>query len=285
MRLLVTGGAGRLGVGLIRLISKRGHTAIAFDLPQTQLEPLEAIPRVEAFMGDITRPADVAEACGGVDAVFHLAAILPPRSEENPELTRRVNVEGTRNLLETLKRRPAPIIFSSSVAVYGVTALENPPIPEDHPVAGTDNYSNSKIEAERLIKASSIPYTILRISPIALADIVEPPETIPFRFDQRVEFIYLEDAARALLSALERPEARGRTLNIAGGDSWQVTGGEYMRSLYESLGVEAELKFSRDYTALDWYDTRAGSFLGYQRTSMREFLEILKRRSEELGLR
>lgn len=174
----------------------------------------------------------MAEACEGIDGVFHLAAILPPRSEENPELTRRVNLEGTRNLLEALRRRTIPIIFASSVAVYGITALEDPPVREDHPVTGMDNYSHSKIEAERLIKASGIPHTILRISPIAVADIMESPETIPFRFDQRVEFIYLEDAARALLSALERPEARGRILNIAGGGSWQVTGGISMRSLY-----------------------------------------------------
>jgi nucleoside-diphosphate-sugar epimerase len=209
-----------------------------------------------------------------------------PRSEENPELTRRVKRGGNQKSFGDPEAETSPhYILILRGGLRGHSPRES-----SHPrgspgFAGTDNYSNSKIEAERLIKASSIPYTILRISPIALADIVEPPETIPFRFDQRVEFIYLEDAARALLSALERPEARGRTLNIAGGDSWQVTGGEYMRSLYESLGVEAELKFSRDYTALDWYDTRAGSFLGYQRTSMREFLEILKRRSEELGLR
>lgn len=285
MRLLVTGGAGRLGACLIRMISERGHSAIAFDLPNAQIDKLEGTPRVEIFKGDVTRPADVAEACRGADGVFHLAAVLPPRSEEDSELTKRVNVEGTRNLLEALRERSIPIIFASSVAVYGVTALEEPPIREDHPVVGTDNYSRSKIEAERLIEASGIPYTILRISPIAVADIVEPPEVIPFRSDQRVEFIYLEDAARALLSALERPEARWRIFNIAGGGSWQVTGGEYMRSLYASLGVEAELKFSSEYTALDWYDTRVGSFLDYQRTPLKNFLEILTKLGEEAGLR
>ena len=148
-----------------------------------------------------------------------------------------------------------------------------------------DNYSESKIEAERLIRASEGPHTILRIAPIAVADLIEPPETIPYRAEQRVEFVYVTDAARALLSAFEKQEAQGQTYNIAGGASWQMTGREYITRFYEALGVEIELHFSEDFTALDWCDTSRSRFLGYQKVTFNDFLERLMAVGEQLGLR
>lgn len=284
MRLLVTGGAGRLGTELVRLIAANGHTAWALDLPRVLHNTLDGIPGVETFPGDMTSPEDVAEACRGVDGVFHLAAILPPQSERDRKATMQVNVDGTRNLLTSLEEG-TPLIFASSVATYGVTATEVPPIRADHPLRAHDNYSESKIEAEALIRASGVPYTILRISAIAVADIVELPDTIPYRSDQRVEFIYVEDAARALLSAFEMPQARSQAYNIAGGWSWQVTGGEYIRLFYDALGVEVEPLFSEAYTALDWYDTGRSRFLVYQRSTLNGLHEKLKAIGERLGLR
>jgi len=285
MRLLVTGGAGRLGSELVKLIAESGHTAWAFDLPQAPFDAVEGIPGVETFRGDVTDPEDLAEACRGMDGVFHLAALLPPRSEERRDTTMRVNVDGTRNLVEAMKQRPGvPLIFASSVATYGVTAHETPPIREDHPLRAHNVYSESKIEGEHLIRGSGLPYTILRISAIAVADIVELPDIIPCRADQRVEFVYVVDAAHALLSAFERPEARGEIYNIAGGGSWQVTGGEYIRRFYEALGVEVEPYFSEVYTGLDWYDTGRSRFLGYQRATFNGLLERLRVIGERLGL-
>ncbi|MFQ6053178.1 MAG: NAD-dependent epimerase/dehydratase family protein [Candidatus Bathyarchaeia archaeon] len=286
MRILVTGGAGRLGSEVVKLIAACGHTAWAFDLPHVPFDAIEDVPGVETFKGDITDPEDVAEACGVVDGVIHLAALLPPRSEEDREATMRVNVGGTRNIVETLKRQPGkPLIFASSVSTYGVTAHESPPIGEDHPLRGHDNYSESKIEAERIIRGSGVPYSILRISAVAVADLVELPDIIPYRSDQRVEFIYVVDAAQALLSAFENPEARGRAFNIAGGSSWQVTGGEYIQRFYDALGVEVEPRFSEAYTGLDWYETSRSRFLGYQRATLNGLLERLREIGERLGLR
>lgn len=286
MNLLVTGGAGRLGAELVRLIAASGHTALAFDLPQAPLDIVEDIHGVEPFPGDISNLEDVAEACRGVDGVFHLAALLPPKSEINKEETMRVNVEGTLNLITALKRQHnVHLIFASSVSTYGITASEEPPIKENHPLRAHDYYSESKIEAENLIKGSDIPYTILRISAITVADLVELPDIIPYREDQRVEFIYVNDSAKALFSSFEMPEAKGQIFNIAGGTSWQVTGGEFIDLFYEALGVEVEPCFSESYTALDWYDTRRGHFLCYQRADLNRLLDKLKLVGERLGLR
>lgn len=285
MRVLVTGGAGRLGSEVVKLIASRGDSAVAFDLPQAYWEAVRGVPGVEALPGDVNDRRQVLEAIGGADAVIHLAALLPPRSEANRELTMRVNVEGTSNIVDALGKTRAPLVFASSIATYGVTAKDQTPIQESHPLQTHDLYSESKIEAERLISDSGVDHMTLRIAPIAVADLVELPETVPYRGDQRVEHIYVEDAAAALLSALDKRKARGGTFNIAGGPTWQMTGVEYIGKFYDALGVEVEPNFSEEYTAVDWYDTRRGLFLGYQRLTFNGFLGKLRALGEQLGLR
>jgi len=285
VRVLVTGGAGRLGSEVVRLIASRGDSAVAFDLPQAYWGAVRGVPGVEALPGDVTDKRQVSEAIGGADAVIHLAALLPPRSEANRELTMRVNVEGTSNIVESLGKTGAPLVFASSIATYGVSAKDQTPIRESHRLQAHDLYSESKIEAERLLGDSGVDQVTLRIAPIAVADLVELPETVPYRGDQRVEHIYVEDAAAALFSALDDGRASGGTFNIAGGPTWQMTGAEYIERFYDALGVEVEPNFSKCYTAVDWYDTSRGIFLGYQRLTFNGFLEKLRVMGEQLGLR
>jgi nucleoside-diphosphate-sugar epimerase len=285
LKVLVTGGAGRLGAEVCRVLSETGAAVKAFDLPSVSFAAVEGLRGVEAVKGSITEASDVSEACGDVDAVIHLAALLPPRSEANREATMRVNVEGTRRITEAVERRETLLVFASSIATYGVTAGEKTLIREDHPQAATDTYSESKIAAERLVRAAKAPWITLRIAPVAVADLVEPSDPVPFREDQRVEFVYIEDAAKAAIACLGDKGVLGKTLNVAGGATWRVTGGEYMRGLYSALGVEVDLNYSGGYTAVDWYDTSAGSRLGYQRTTLPAFHEKLKKVGESLGLR
>ena len=286
MKILVTGGAGRLGSEVVSLAAGIGHSVVAFDLPQARWRSVEGVPGVEIFKGDITDPDLVMAACQGIDGVIHLAAILPPGSEANRDLTLKVNVEGSRNVIKALEKgSSATLVFASSVSTYGVTNGEEPPLKEDRPLRAHNVYSESKIEVESLIRGSGVPHVVLRIAPITVVDVVELPETIPYRGDQRVEFVYVEDAAQALISALTSSEAKGRVFNVAGGASWQMTGEEYVARFYEALGVEVKPNFSEGYTGVDWYDTSQGLILGYQRLTFNGLTERLKALGEDLGLR
>ena len=281
MTILVTGGAGRLGYEVLRLCKEEGYRARAFDLPGVSWNHVEALG-VEAVKGDITDNNSVSRACEGVDAVVHLAALLPPRSESSRELTMKVNVGGTKRILEAAGA-DTPIVLASSIAVYGVTAGEVPPVKPSHPFSVHDLYSESKITAEKHVTGTGNPYTILRIAPVAVADLLELPEVVPYRADQRVEFVYVEDAARAIVACLGSP---GNTVhNVAGGESWRMTGGEYIKRFYDALGVEVEPNFSEMPTAVDWYDTTSSRSLGYQRTSFEAFEEKLRAVGEAYGLR
>ena len=237
---------------------------------------------VEIHKGDITNQDDLNVALRGVDSVIHLAAILPPMSERDRELTMRVNVEGTRNLLRA-SSHDVKFVLASSISVYGVTAKENPPVKEEHSLAAHNNYSESKIKSERLVKESGKRFMILRIAPISVIDLVEIPEVIPYRHDQRVEFILDEDAATAIANSLGH--VKDEIYNIAGGRNWQMRGGEYIQKFYNALGVEVEANFSQKPTALDWYDTGKSRELDYQKTSFMDFEKKLESLGEEMGLR
>ncbi|HEX9914512.1 MAG TPA: NAD(P)-dependent oxidoreductase [Candidatus Bathyarchaeia archaeon] len=281
MTVLVTGGAGRLGYEVSKLLRKDGFSVRAFDLPGVQWSHVEALG-VETFKGDITDPISAGDALRGVSSVVHLAALLPPRSEVSREATTRVNVGGTGNLLKAMASG-AHMVLASSISTYGVTAREAPPIREDHPQAAHSYYSESKIAAERLAIGSGRPAAVLRIAPIAVAELLELPKVVEYRADQRVEFVYVEDAARAIASCV-RDSITG-IINVAGGASWRMNGAEYISRFYGALGAEVEPVFPEKYTAVDWYDTVRSSPLAYQRTSFPAFEEKLRAVGESYGLR
>lgn len=101
---------------------------------------------------DLRQAESVRQAVADVDpeAVLHLAALhFIPAVEEAPELARRVNVEGTQNLLDALSlARPSVLLFASTAAVY---ADRSGPIPESSPVAPGDLYGETKATGERLV--------------------------------------------------------------------------------------------------------------------------------------
>src|ERR671919_1417655 len=131
MHVVITGGAGFIGKKLAGALLARGALETAsgrqaierltlFDVAHA--EGLAEDARVTSMAGDITDLAEVHRAIRDeVDAVFHLAAIVSANAEEDFDLGMRVNLEGTRNVLEACRAlpRPARLVFASSVAVYG----------------------------------------------------------------------------------------------------------------------------------------------------------------------
>jgi len=287
-RILVTGGAGSVGRKLTSALVKQGEQVRVFDLPMCDFSALEALKGVEIVKGDLTDAGMVRAAVRGVDIVLHLAALLPPVSERNREKTFAVNVDGTSNLVEAIKEEDdqVRVIFSSSVATYGNTVAEEPPIQIDHPQSAIDIYGESKIEGARLILASGVPCTILRISGIVIPALLDPPDPWPFTHDQRMEFINRADVVKALVASVQRKEATNKTFNIAGGKSWQMLGHEYVGKVYQLLDIPIEEASYRDSPGwCDWYaTTESQAVLDYQQTSFPRFLELLNQAIvEELG--
>jgi nucleoside-diphosphate-sugar epimerase len=288
--ILITGGAGSIGRELARVLTAKGHLVRALDLPSCDFAPLEALPNVEPVRADILDRDALMEATDGVDAALHLAALLPPQSERDGALTWRVNVEGTQRLIEALEangRRPH-LILSSSVCVYGDTWAKDPSpskkaITVDHPCAPFDRYGESKVAAESAVRGSALPYTILRISGVAVPAFLAPPEVWPFLAEQRIEFVARDDVVTALAACVGNEHAIDRTLHVAGGPTWRMTGAEYAARFNEVLGLDADdAVYCPGPCAFDTYDTtECQAILGYQRTSFAAFLEQLQAAVDE----
>jgi nucleoside-diphosphate-sugar epimerase len=147
MRWLVTGGAGFLGINLIRHLLAQGEEVVSldrepFDYPEHQ--------RIVEVRGDIRVRDDVLRAARGCDIVVHAAAALPLYP---PREIHEIDVCGTRTVLDVARAvNCARVVHISSTAVYGV--------PDHHPLVETDEmhgvgpYGIAKVEAERACLAA-----------------------------------------------------------------------------------------------------------------------------------
>ena len=273
---LITGGAGSVGRQLVEMFAEAGRAVRVFDLPMMDFSGLEGRDGIDIVKGDITDADGVRAAVGGADAVLHLAAILPPNSERDRELTFRVNVGGTQNIIAAMEQvnPSARLVFTSSISTYGDTSADEPPVRVGHSQSAIDIYADSKIEGEKLILESSLSNTVsLRIAGISVPAFLEPPTPWPFMEDQRVEMVHRDDVADALFASASAPEAGGKIFNIGGGPTWQLHGRDYVKDFYEVMGAPIELATYRDTPGwMDWYDTEESQrILGYQNRSYQHY--------------
>ena len=130
MKVLITGGGGFLGYRLAKALLARGTLADAEGKQQaisriTLIDigfPVEADARLKCVKGDFTDPALLAEVMGSdTGSVFHFAAVVSGGAEADFDLGIRVNLDGTRRLLEQCRKqaRPPRVVFTSSVAAFG----------------------------------------------------------------------------------------------------------------------------------------------------------------------
>lgn len=156
----LTGASGCLGTELARRLSRGGFHVRALVRDLRRAERLAALEGLELIEGDLHSPGALRAAARGCDIVYHLAALVhaPPGTSEAE--FRRVNVEGTRNVLEAaIAGGASRVVFSSTVAVYPEReAIQNEMSPPE-PATG---YGASKLEAERLVLDSGIGATVLR---------------------------------------------------------------------------------------------------------------------------
>ncbi len=143
-RVLITGGAGFLGINLVRYLRARGFEVTSLDL--APFDYPDMMDQIRIVTGDIRNRADVDEAMEGVDLVVHTAAALPLYKPEDIYST---DLDGTRTVFESAHAHGVVRgIHISSTAVYG--------IPDHHPLLETDRlhgvgpYGIAKVKAEEV---------------------------------------------------------------------------------------------------------------------------------------
>ncbi len=142
MKFLITGGAGFLGINLIRFLHNHGHEIVSLDIADFDYPDMR--DKIKIITGDIRDKNAVASAMNGIDIVVHTAAALPLYKPEDIYST---DIEGTRNLLEAAgKNKVKRFIHISSTAVYGIP--DHHPLKEDDKLDGVGHYGKAKIQAE-----------------------------------------------------------------------------------------------------------------------------------------
>ena len=139
---LITGGAGFLGINLTRFLLERGYAVVSLDVAPFAYP--DVVDRVRVVRGDIRDRAAVDRAMAGVDAVVHTAAALPLYP---PDEITSTDVEGTRTVLAAAHAHGVErVVHISSTAVYGVP--DHHPLLESDRLDGVGPYGKAKIEAE-----------------------------------------------------------------------------------------------------------------------------------------
>jgi nucleoside-diphosphate-sugar epimerase len=143
MTVFVTGGAGFLGINLIRHLLKNGCKVVSYDMANFDYPDADKITSV---VGDIRDKDALEKAMVGCDAVVHCAAALPLYTKEDIFST---DVDGTRNVMESsLKAGISRVVHISSTAVYGVP--DHHPLYETDDMVGVGDYGQAKISAEEV---------------------------------------------------------------------------------------------------------------------------------------
>lgn len=149
MKVVVTGVKGQLGYDVMRELTKRGHEAVGVDIEEMDITDAAAVKRV------LTDCAP--------DAVVHCSAYTAvDRAEDEPELCRRVNAEGTKNIAEVCAELDCKLIYLSTDYIFSGEG-ERPWEPDDEP-APLNVYGQTKYEGEQEIKSRCKKYFIVRIS-------------------------------------------------------------------------------------------------------------------------
>lgn len=297
MKVLITGGLGNIGQQVTTELVKHGFDVRVFDLEnKKKLKNAKKMKNVEFFWGDITKEEDVKNALKNIDLVVHLAFIIPKISstgidiEKAPKIAEKINVQGTKNLIETMESldKPNKIIFTSTVHVYGITQHLKPPLKITDEVHPNEIYSYHKVLCEEMIKKSNLKYLILRLGASITFDL-KIENFINGLFDvplnNRIEFVHSKDIALSIVNAIKRDDLWGKILNIGGGKKCQYYYKDMVSKILNEIGIgmPPEEFFTKNYFAVDWLDTEESEkFLNYQKRGLDDYIKDLKK---ELGVR
>ena len=263
-KILVTGADGFIGSHLVEELVKKGYQVRAFVLYNSfntwgWLDTLdrEVIKQVEIFQGDIRDPHGVKKAMTGIDAVFHLAALIAiPFSYHSPDAYVDTNVKGTLNVLQAARELGnIRTLVTSTSEVYGTAQYV--PIDEKHPYQGQSPYSATKIGADRLAEAFyrsfDLPVTIVRpfntygprqsaraVIPTIITQLLSGYQEIKLgSLTPTRDFNYVKDTANGFIAMYESDKTIGQEINIA--TQREISIGQLAQELIRQINPNARI--------------------------------------------
>jgi nucleoside-diphosphate-sugar epimerase len=243
LNVLLTGASGTVGTEILNQLTQFNDINLTvFDLKTTKTKRIFSVfkNKISVIYGNLSNEEDISNIPDNQNVVIHLAAIIPPQADEKPELTRNVNVLGTKILLNWLEKTSPDSFFmySSSISVYG-DRIENPLIKATDrllPSKG-DVYAQTKIEAENLIRTSKLSWTIFR-----LAAIMKNHKISRLMFHMplstKLEICTPSDTAKAFIKGIyKKNELVGKIFNLGGGEYCCTTYERFLEKSFKIYGL------------------------------------------------
>ena len=247
MKVLITGATGFLGKYIVEELKNNGYQVVAFGRNEKIGKAL-IDSNVEFFKGDIENKEDLLRAFQGCSAVIHAAALSTVWGKWSNFY--KVNVLGTRNIVEICEKQGLKLVFVSSPSIYA-GAKDQLDVKENE--APKDNnlnfYIKSKIMAENIIKNSKLNYMIIRPRGLfGIGDTSIIPRLldlnkkmgIPLFADgkQKVDVTCVENVAYALRLALENERYSRQTYNITNDEPIEFK--EILTLFFNEMGTEGK---------------------------------------------
>ena len=279
-RVLITGGAGFIGLNLARLLAPQTKHLTLCDLRPADTQDadfqefLGGQSNVEYVSGNLLEPEIYRGLGEGYDVVFHLAAMLGVEAVENDPIgVVRNNLTGTFNLLDWFaSSKSRKIVFSSTSEVYAGAAslgIMKVPTPESVPAVVTDifhprsSYAISKLAGEHLVaqfsRRAGVDFTVIRyhnvygprmgfrhVIPQIMQRLAGGENPMVVRSPEHTRaFCYVSDAVEATVALAQSAAANGRLVH-AGNSHDHVSVLELTQQIARTMGIEAELQTGHD---------------------------------------
>jgi UDP-glucose 4-epimerase len=266
--ILVTGGCGLIGSTTIELMLRehRPRRIVILDnLVRGSMANVDRIlddPRVSLVRGDIRDLAAVRSAAAGVDAVLHMAALRITACAAHPREALEVMCDGSFNVVEAAQAAGVQkVVAASSASVYG-QAVQFPTTESHHPYGNDTWYGASKVMLEGLLRSFydmyGLDYVAFRYFNVygPRMDIHGKYTEVLIRWMERIaagrpplilgdgsqtmDFVYIDDVARANLAALESP-CDDEVFNVASGTETSLR--DLAQALLEVMGSKLQPEY------------------------------------------
>lgn len=242
-KILLIGASGTVGFETLKhLVKNPDYEITVFDV-RTQNSVKKLAPfrhLVEIVYGNISSLKDIDPVSRNKDVAIHLAAIIPPLADVDSELAHRVNVQGTKNLIDALEKNSPNcyLLFSSSISVYG-DRINNPKIlvtDELKPSPG-DQYGETKVLCEKMIQQSNLSWSIFRLAAI-MGNHKISKLMFHMPLDTKLEICTPQDSGRAFANAISfKTQLENQIFNLGGGEDCVISYRSFLVKMFDAFGL------------------------------------------------
>ena len=245
-KVFVTGAGGFIGSHLSEVLVEMGAEVTAMlhynsrsDWSNLDFIPTEIKKELKVVKGDIEDSSFMDSETKNNDVVLHLAALIGiPYSYVAPLSYVRTNIQGTVNVLESVRKNDIELMINTSTSETYGTAIYKP-IDEKHPLQAQSPYSASKIAADKLsesyFNSFNTPVITIRpfntfgprqssraVIPTIITQLLTDHELTLGELKATRDFTYVGDTVRGYINAIEKPKLYGEVINLGFGKTISI---------------------------------------------------------------